>query len=129
MSLYSTAESLVVANAMTNLFFDTNLGTFVTGKNVAGGFGVNGKNNSWEVTGRELFDLVLGGSGGISSNSFPDGISGVLKRNIKENLATQGTVIVAAPLIFRSAKNLLRKPVINPANKLLKMAGIKGVKV
>ena len=55
---------------MTNLLFDVNLGTFVTGRDVAGGFGENGKNNSWEITGKELINLITGGTGGISSKSF-----------------------------------------------------------
>ena len=114
---------------MTNLLFDTNLGTFVTGRNVAGGFGPGGKNNSWEITAPELFSLLLGGKGGISSNSFPDGFQQVVKRNIRENGFSQGLTILAAPFLFRTAKNVLRKPVLNPANRVLKMAGIKGVKV
>ena len=120
---------MVVANATTNWLFDTNLPTFLTGKNIAGGFGANGANNSWEITVPELFNLALGGSGGISSKTFPDGLMGAVKRNLRTNTLRQGAVILGAPLAFRLGKQFLAKPVIRPANKLLKSVGIKEVKV
>ena len=132
LSLLNTAESLVVANAMTNLLFDTNIGTFVTGRNVMSGFGENGKNNSWEITAPELLSLITGGSGGVASNyqhGGTSGVAGALKRNLKTNLWSQGLVLFGAPFAFNLAKRTLRKPVINPANKILRQVGIKGVKV
>lgn len=114
---------------MTNWLFDTNLGTFLTGKNIMGGFGANGDNNSWEITVPELFSLATGGSGNISTKGFPNGLTDVLKRNLSNNTVRQGAIILGAPLAFRFAKQMLRKPVINPANKIIKQVGIKGVKL
>ena len=117
---------------MTNLLFDVNLGTFVTGRDVAGGFGENGKNNSWEITGKELLNVITGGSGGVASSysyQGTPGLAGALKRNLKTNFVQQGMVIVGAPIAFRILKRALGKTVINPANKMLRDAGIKAVKV
>lgn len=86
-------------------------------------------NNSNEVTARELFDLVMGGNGGIFAASFPDGLSGVLKSNIKDNAFSMATAAVVTPIAFKVGKQLLAKPIIRPMNKVIKMAGLKDVRV
>jgi len=52
---------------------------------------------------------------------------------IKENLMTNGftmmTQVIAIPLVFKFGKKFLAKPLINPANKLIRAAGVKEVKV
>ena len=37
--------------------------------------------------------------------------------------------VIAIPLVFKFGKKFLSKPLINPANRLLRAAGIKEVKV
>ncbi len=76
-----------------------------------------------------MFNLAIGGDGGIYEKSFPDGITGVLKRNVKANTFKQGAIILGAPIAFKFAKQILAKPVIRPANKILKGVGIKEVKL
>ena len=83
-----------------------------------------GSNSSNEITLAELVDLALGGKGGISSASFPDGITGVMKSNLKKNALSMATAAIAIPIGFKIGTKLLRKPVITPANKLIKMAGL-----
>lgn len=58
---------------------------------------------------------------------------GLQFENIKSNLMTNGMSmvgqVIAIPLVFRFGKKFLAKPLINPANKLIRMAGVKEVKV
>lgn len=86
-------------------------------------------NNSNEVTAKELLDLVMGGDGGIYAKSFPDGLAGVLKSNVKDNALQMATAAVVTPIAFKVGKQLLQKPIIRPLNKVIKMAGLKDVKV
>ena len=83
-----------------------------------------GQNNSWELTLRELVDVGLGGSGNISSTGFPGGVTEVLKRNFKENATKMIASAVLIPVGFKIGTKLLRKPVIQPMNKLIKMTGL-----
>ena len=109
--------------------FGTNIPTFFTGNNVMGGFGANGVNNSWEITGRELLDMAMGGSGGQSGQWQEKGLAGAVKHNLEANGARAIATAVVTPLVFRFGRKLLSKPLINPANRVLKTMGIKEVKV
>lgn len=122
-SVLGIAESLVVANAVTRGLFDTNLRTFVmpTSGNV------KQWDNSWEVTAPELFNLALGGSGGMDTKNYD--LIKVVKRNMQANGLQAVATAVLAPMAFRFAKQVLSKPVINPANRMLRRVGIKEVKV
>jgi hypothetical protein len=94
-------------------------------------YGTSG-NNSNEITAKELFDLVTGGTGGISSNykyEGQTGLSAALRYNIKDNFVKMATAAVVTPIAFRVGKQLLQKPIIRPMNKVIKMAGLKDVKV
>ena len=46
-----------------------------------------------------------------------------------ENGFTMMSQVIAIPLVFKFGKKFLSKPLINPANRLLRAAGIKEVKV
>ena len=83
-----------------------------------------GQNNSHELTLKELIDVAVGGTGSIHSGSFPDGLPGVLKQNLTRNWMKMTTAAIAIPIGFKIGSKLLRKPVIQPANRLLKMAGL-----
>ena len=117
------AEQLVVANAVTKALFGTDLRTFVmpTESNF------KSWDNSWEVTGKELVNLALGGAGGMDRANYN------LPKAVKQNIQANGTqslmTIVAAPIAFKMARRVLAKPLINPANKVLRSVGIKEVKV
>ena len=52
-----------------------------------------------------------------------------MKSNIKANAVDMAVQVVAIPIAFRMARKFLGKPVINPANKMLRTVGIKEVKV
>ena len=122
-SAMKVAEQLVVANAVTKGLFGTDLRTFVMP--TASNF--QSWNNSWELTAKELVNLALGGGGGMDPANYN------LPKSIKQNMQNNGTqsltTIVAAPIAFRMARKVLAKPLINPANRLLRSVGIKEVKV
>jgi hypothetical protein len=83
-----------------------------------------GTNSSNEVTLRELLDLAMGGTGAIHPQSFPGGFRQVLETNFKRNATKMITSAIAIPIGFKVATKLLRKPVIQPMNKLIKMSGL-----
>jgi len=128
-SVGKAAETALVANAAIRGLFDTNIGTFITGKNIAGGFGDNARNNSNEVTLPELGNLLMGGSGGIYEGSFPGGLPQVIKSNIKRNGFDSLVSMVTIPLMFKVGRKVLAKPLINPTNRALKSIGLKEVKL
>jgi len=95
------------------------------------GGGMTAGNNSNEVTIRELFDAAMGGSGGVGSSyaAVHGGIPSILKANAKKNAGMIAMAVIATPIMFKVGTKLLRKPILTPANRLLKSAGITGVKV
>ena len=112
---------MLIADAVTRGLFNTRLMTFVgLSDNFQGGY--SSGNNSNELTLRELFDVLIGGSGNISSASFPGGVSEVLKSNLRANGIKMAASAILIPVGFKFATKLLRKPVITPMNKLIKMS-------
>ena len=83
-----------------------------------------GSNNSHEITLKELLNIAMGGDGAIFAGSFPDGLPGVLKRNLKQNATKMIASAILIPIGFKVGTKLLRKPVIQPMNKLIKMSGL-----
>jgi len=124
------AEQAVVANAVTRGVFGTSLTDFV---GLTKNFGPSnpGTNNSYELTAMELINFAMGGKGGVADNWTAEGggVPGVIKRNVKLNAGSMLTTVIAAPIAFRMAKKLLGKPLINPANRLIRSVGIREVKV
>lgn len=89
-------------------------------------------NNSNEVTARELIDIIMGGDGNIASSykyEGEGGLTGVLKHNINDNFMKMATAAIVTPIAFKVGKQLLQKPIIRPMNKVIKMAGLKDVRV
>jgi hypothetical protein len=112
----------MVSDAAIRALFGTNLPTFLTGKNM-GGFGANGNNNSWEITLPELGNLIMGGKGGMASN-WEGGLQAVIKKNIKENGFGALVQMVTIPIAFRVGRRILNKPLILPANRVLKQLNL-----
>ena len=122
----------MVSDAAIRAMFGTNLPTFLTGKNMLGGFGANTDNNSWEITLPELGNMLMGGTGGISANAKFEGeggLSGMIKKNIRDNGFSSLVQMVTIPIAFRVGRKILSKSIINPANRMLKQVGIKEVKL
>jgi len=102
--------------------FGANLPDFITGRRdgryVAGGDGSN------RLTLPEL--LGLSGSGGVGG-TYSQGHGGLmeaLEYNFKKNFGKMMFGVIVVPMIAQAATKVLRKPVIQPANKLLKMTGL-----
>lgn len=125
------AEGLVIANAGTKFFFDTSAFDFFTkgwwDKGVKGGTTKTGAyGHTWELT---LHELIMnpGGTWGGNATSLKNigGLGGVIKRNMKANVASGATMLLA-PIGFRFVRKVMRKP-INQANRL--MADVAGKNV
>lgn len=135
------AEQVLVANAVTNGLFNSNLRQFVTGKTPSGGYGSmyqpTDKDNVLtlpEMLGIDRQRKLMTNTKG--QQLWTSGVMvdpGLQFENIKSNLMTNGMSmvgqVIAIPLVFRFGKKFLAKPLINPANKLIRMAGVKEVKV
>ena len=66
---------------------------------------------------------------GMSTEWQGYGLRKAVEKNLRYNgMAMLGTVI-GVPIAFNVAKKLLNKPIILPANRMLKKAGIKEVKL
>jgi len=117
---------LLIANAITQGLFSTNLKTFVLPHSMSPS---TSWDNSWEITATELFGLLTGGKGGIADShkwQGDGGLSGVIRRNLVVNGGSMLFQLITIPIAFKMGKKLLSKPIIRPANRMLKMAGIEG---
>jgi hypothetical protein len=114
---------LVLANATTMGLFGVSLRAFVTGK---APFGVSGpnNNNSWEITGAELFRSLTGDNAHMSSEwQSAGGLTAAMKHNFKNHGAMMVGTIIAVPMIEKAASRFLRQ-LRNPINKTLKGTGV-----
>jgi hypothetical protein len=81
-----------------------------------------GADGSARMTLPELLGIGKGGFGGNFNKNT--NLSEQLTNNIKNNGLTMAAQVIGIPIAFRLATKLLRKPIINPANKIIKMAGL-----
>jgi len=127
-SLLGTAETLVVGNQATKALFGTDLIPFLTEGWLTST--TKATDNSWEVSLKELVSgLVPGGSGyGIAQSSFSgtpqQQIMKVMTMNLKKHGAQAAVTAVAAPVMFKFARKIFRRP-IRVGNRLLKGTGVR----
>lgn len=122
----AVAESALLANAVTNGLFRTDLKDFLMG--TKDGAYKPGTDGSERLTLPELLGAGPGGLGGNYSSAYPGGLGQVLKANAMANGAQMLTSLVAIPVGFKVASSLLKKP-RRQANALLRQVGIDGVKL
>lgn len=122
------AQQYLIADAVSRGLFNTNLLTFV-GLRQDFGHGFTVGNNSNELTASEIFDRLMGGRGGMGGAWNEGGLPMVLKSNFKANGGMMLASMVGIPIAFKVGTKLLRKPILTPANRMLKAAGMTGVKV
>ena len=120
-NLLNVAQSLIIANAMSQGATGGGLVEFLTA--------TDGGGSSFTITARELVNYAFGGNGGIyGPSAVKAGIDAtpqaVMLRNIKANWPMMLGTAVLVPVGFNVAKKLLRKPVILPANRMLKSVGL-----
>ena len=127
------AQQYIIANAITRGMAGTNLIPFLTEgwlRPVTPG-GNYGSGNSWRFSLAELVQGVATGNYGMSSQwaNMDNNMMAALKKNLKENGAMMAATIIGTPILFKFGKKILNKPIILPANRLLRSAGIREVKV
>ena len=141
MSALKVAEQVLVANAITTGMFNANIRQFITGKAPFGTFPAlyNPTNKDSVITLPEM--LGIDRKAGLATNAQGQQVRvgsviadpSLQAQKIKDNLMTNGfnmmTQVIAIPLVFKFGKKFLAKPIINPANRLIRAAGIKEVKV
>ncbi len=123
-SLSKLAVSGLVANSITQGMFNTNLVEFVTGNTGTAKFGSDG---SYTMSLPELLgvgSVKFGGNYGAGIN-----FQSALMRNIKDNWAQIAMGVIFIPVAANVLTKVIRKPIILPANRMLKSFGIKEVKV
>lgn len=82
-----------------------------------------GADGSWRLTLPEL--LGISGSQGFGGTyGAGKDFTSVLKDNISNNGAKMVATVILAPMVANVAMKVLRKPVIMPANRLLKTTGL-----
>ena len=127
-NITNAAQSFIIANAVTKGVAGTNLIPFLTEGWLREKTAGYGSSNSWKFSAQELIQGAITGNFAQASN-WQGGVRGAFEKNIKENGAMALTTVIATPILFKLGKNLLSKPIITPANRLLKSVGLKGVKV
>ena len=127
-NILNIAESALLANAVTQGLFNSNLKDFVMG--TRDGAYVAGRDGETRLTLPEIFGAGPGGFGGNYGSNPKEGFenfSSAVMTNAKANFMTMGTQLIAIPIGFTLANRLTKKPRAT-ANKLLKYTGL-GVKV
>jgi len=130
-NLSNAAQTAIVANGLSLALFRVPALTFL-GLTENFGSNMGEGNNSNELTASEIYARIFtkGSTGGMGAGWIAGGgIPYVLKRNLKEQMPLLLSATIGVPLAFKFGKQILAKPLINPINRSLKMAGIKGVKV
>ena len=127
-NVLNIAESALLANAVTQGLFNSNLKDFVFG--TRNGAYVAGGDGAARLTLPEIFgmgDIPLGGNFGANPSKGYENFSSTVMSNAKANFMTMGTSLILIPIGFTVASKLTKKPRAT-TNKLLKMTGL-GVKV
>ena len=90
---------------------------------------VMGSGNSWTFSAQELIQGMVTGDFGMSSQWENLGIKAAFEKNLRAQGITTLVTVLATPILFKVGKRILNKPIILPANRLLRSAGIREVKV
>jgi hypothetical protein len=84
------------------------------------------------ITASELLSGLTGGSAGTSGGmmfggkytTYGDSLLNTIKSNIEDNWVSMVAGVVLIPVAARTITKLIRKPVILPANRMLKSVGL-----
>jgi hypothetical protein len=123
----AVAESALLASAVTQGMFNTNIIEFVSGVTEKGFR--PGTDGSYVLTLPELLGIGPGGVGGNYSPAVASagGLTKVVKDNVMNNGLMLGAQLIGIPIAFRIGTKLLKKP-RSTANKLLREVGLDGVR-
>jgi hypothetical protein len=115
-NLTNLAVSALVANSVTTNVFGANLMDFFTG-NRDGKYAA-GADGTWRLTLPELFRS----EGGNYAAGWD--LQSVVMKNIKDNWIQLGMGVILIPVAAKTVSKLIRKPIILPANRMLKSVGL-----
>ena len=128
-NILNIAESALLANAVTQGLFNSNIKDFVMG--TRDGAYVAGRDGGERLTLPEIFGvgskIAFGGNYGSNPQVGFENFSSTVMTNAKNNFMTMGASLILIPIGFTVASKLTKKPRAT-TNKLLKMTGL-GVKV
>ena len=122
-NLTNLAVSALVANSVTQGMLKTNLVEFETGNTNSpngGQFGFDGKSimSLPELLGFGS-KVAFGGNHGAGGSLMKS-----LESNFRANWGSMAIGVIGIPIVANVAMKLLRKPVILPANRMLKSVGL-----
>jgi len=121
MNLVNTAVSLAVANSVTQNVAGLNLRDFL----FAGTAFSDSNSSGWQETGDPhnrqitLSELFNG-----AQHRHADSIGKAFSENLKANWLPLTVGVVGIPIVAKVATKLLRKPVLTPMNRMIKMTGL-----
>ena len=129
-NLTNLAISGLVANSIVKGAFNTNLYEFVTGNTENARMGNGnpfGGDGSYVMSLPELLGIGPSKFGG----NYGSGIDfqSALMKNVKANWGEIAIGVILIPIAANVIQKVIRKPVILPANRMLKSIGLKDVKV
>jgi len=118
--LLDVTQSVIIANALTQGMFRANVLDFFTGRK--DGKYVAGADGTARLT---LPELLKGANiapnwASLGVDSVPD----VVMYNLKKHGIQMAATVILTPIAFNIAKKVLRKPLLTPANRMLKSAGL-----
>mgnify|MGYP003660904108 CR=1 FL=1 len=130
-NLTNIAVSALVANSITQGMFRTNLKDFVMG--TRDGSYVAGRDGGERLTLPEILgiggNIGLGGNYGTNPQEGFGSLSETMMTNFKANWGSIAMGVILIPVAANVITKVIRKPVILPANRMLKSIGLKEVKV
>jgi hypothetical protein len=126
LNILDATQGVLIASAVTQALFQTNLYQFITGQTDVSKYGY-GSDGARTISLPELLGIGKNVSfgGNYGSSSFQEAVG----KNFEANWGKMAMSVIGIPIIFSAAKKLLRKPVLTPANRLLKQVGLTGVKL
>jgi hypothetical protein len=123
----NAAQTAVIANVITENAFGLDLWNFLTSDEkqmiTSGKYKGQMGTSAARIT---LKELMTGWNKhyGRSENEFQ-----LAWKNIQNNWIGLAIGMIGTPIAFKVAKKVLRKPILTPLNKAVKMAGLNDVKV
>ena len=121
MNLVNTAVSLAVANSVSQNVMGLNLRDFI----LAGTQYSDSNISGWQQTGDPhnrqitLTELFRG-----NQKYHTDSITKGIVENVKSNALPLAVGVIGIPIIAKVATKLLRKPILGPMNRMIKMTGL-----
>jgi len=126
--LMGAVQTVILGNVLTTNAFSLNAWDFLTNNETAPTKGTRGGSNpalGMQVTLKELLTEPFAGANGDPNFTNVD----IVWQNMKTNAVPLLTQMIGIPIGFKVIRKLSRKPILNPLNRALKMAGMNDVKV